>query len=298
MSEKISVIIPAHNNEDTIARAIKSVLHQTYTNVEVIVIINGSVDRTEQIVRDLAVKNSNIRVFLSKQGRSRARNLGLDVAEGSYIQFLDADDYLLDDKLQTGVRYLENNSKYFAVVSDVYYEFQDGSRNSMHIIFNKHSDLLGRNVLPINSVIFRASSPVRFRTDLEYNEDWLFWVDLFSGMSIKKMSSNADSVVSVTGSNTMKHFEIMRLYQVYVRSIIKKRYSAADLKLWWRDFRYALLFCTMDRPDAFSHIFERIELSSLKSEILIARLLLHFPGIKSIVKSKENSLRIRNAYHS
>lgn len=92
---KISVIIPCYNAEKYIARCLQSVLENTYQNLEVLCINDGSTDQSEKILQNFASKNSRIKVLnQSNQGVSVARNLGLDMATGEYIAFIDADDWV------------------------------------------------------------------------------------------------------------------------------------------------------------------------------------------------------------
>lgn len=94
-SPLISVIIPAYNAEATIMRACRSVLAQSYPNVELIVVDDGSKDATGEIVKALAAEKDNVRCIQQPNGGvSRARNTGLDAVTGEYIMFLDADDEL------------------------------------------------------------------------------------------------------------------------------------------------------------------------------------------------------------
>ena len=101
---KISVILPVYNVEQYIAKSIESVLQQTYTNFELIVVVDGSEDGSEVIARELARADSRIKVYTKPNGGlSDARNYGLSVAEGEYIYFLDSDDWiepnLIEDNL-------------------------------------------------------------------------------------------------------------------------------------------------------------------------------------------------------
>lgn len=98
----ISVIIPCYNSEAFVGRAIESVLRQTYTNYEIILVDNNSSDNTVKILYSYAKKYDNlIRVFHEyKKGAPAARNKGLSEARGEWIQFLDSDDELLPEKLQ------------------------------------------------------------------------------------------------------------------------------------------------------------------------------------------------------
>lgn len=93
--DKISVIVPAYNCQDTIERCIKSIQNQTYKNLEIIVINDGSTDNTESVLFDLQGKDERIKVIsIPNGGVSHARNTGLDNATGDYITFVDSDDYI------------------------------------------------------------------------------------------------------------------------------------------------------------------------------------------------------------
>ncbi|ENQ3107464.1 Glycosyl transferase family 2 [Bacillus sp. 491mf] len=93
--EKISVIIPIYNVEDYLERCLNTVCGQLYKNLEIILIDDGSTDNSLQICKESAKREDRIKVIhQSNQGVSSARNMGLDVATGNYIAFVDPDDYI------------------------------------------------------------------------------------------------------------------------------------------------------------------------------------------------------------
>jgi glycosyltransferase involved in cell wall biosynthesis len=90
----VSVIIPSYNVEKFISRTLKSVINQTYNNLEIIVVDDGSKDNTVAVIKYYKNIDSRIRLFTqSNQGVSVARNIGLDNARGEFIAFLDSDDF-------------------------------------------------------------------------------------------------------------------------------------------------------------------------------------------------------------
>jgi glycosyltransferase involved in cell wall biosynthesis len=110
MSKLISVIIPTYNRGELILRAINSVLIQSYQNFELIVIDDGSTDKTEDLLAPL-VKSEKIKYSRQEnRGVSSARNTGVGLAKGELISFLDSDDEWLTDKLQHQISFLEKNS--------------------------------------------------------------------------------------------------------------------------------------------------------------------------------------------
>jgi len=97
----ISVIVPVYNLEDKVYRCLNSLIEQTYTNVEIIVIDDGSVDATGQICKGLMERDQRISyIFQENQGVSAARNRGLDSCKGEYILFVDGDDFVEKEHIQ------------------------------------------------------------------------------------------------------------------------------------------------------------------------------------------------------
>lgn len=101
MTQLISIIIPAYNAERFIGRTLRSALKQTFGDIEVIVINDGSTDNTRLIVEEMALKDNRVRVFNTvNRGVAMARNLGIEKAQGSYVAFLDADDLWHPTKIE------------------------------------------------------------------------------------------------------------------------------------------------------------------------------------------------------
>lgn len=98
---KISVIIPVYNVEKYLEKCVNSVLNQTFKDIEILIVNDGSTDRSQIIIDDLAEKNGCIHAFKKENGGlSSARNYALDRAKGEYVTFLDSDDYLDPDYLE------------------------------------------------------------------------------------------------------------------------------------------------------------------------------------------------------
>lgn len=106
MSPKVSILIPCYNAEQWIAQAIQSALDQTYSNKEVIVVDDGSSDRSLEIIQTFG--DAITWEAQSNQGGNNARNRLLNLSSGTWIQYLDADDYLLPTKIEEQVQYLMN----------------------------------------------------------------------------------------------------------------------------------------------------------------------------------------------
>lgn len=102
MSDKISVIVPIYNVEIYLERCVESIMSQSHRNLEIILVDDGSPDNCPKICDDYAKKDSRIKVIHKKNGGlSDARNAGMKVATGDYISFIDSDDYISTDYLET-----------------------------------------------------------------------------------------------------------------------------------------------------------------------------------------------------
>lgn len=120
MDSLVSIVVPAYNAEKFIDETISSVLTQTYSNWELILIDDGSTDNTSALIGKHS-NNSKIKYFFqTNQGVSAARNNGIRKATGKYIAFLDADDYWLPNNLEEKVQFLETNPDYYWIFSDMY----------------------------------------------------------------------------------------------------------------------------------------------------------------------------------
>lgn len=96
----VSIIVPIYNAEKTLRRCIDSILSQTFSDWELLMIDDGSTDQSGTICDQYAIKDKRIKVFHKKNGGvSSARNLGLDNARGEWITFVDADDQIISNSL-------------------------------------------------------------------------------------------------------------------------------------------------------------------------------------------------------
>ena len=110
MEPKISIIVPVYNVEKYLERCVKSVLKQTMTNFELILINDGSSDNSGQLCDELSRKDTRIRVLhIPNEGVSNARNLGIQSSRGEWISFIDSDDFVTEDYLETLLQPVETD---------------------------------------------------------------------------------------------------------------------------------------------------------------------------------------------
>lgn len=112
MNEKVSIIIPVYNAENTIVRCVESIVNGIYQNIEVILVDDCSKDSSVQICRDLEKKYSTIKLLQNKQnhGVSYTRNRALETVSGVYCMFVDSDDWVDNDYVQSFVREMKKTS--------------------------------------------------------------------------------------------------------------------------------------------------------------------------------------------
>ncbi len=125
---KVSVIIPTFNRSIYVLDAIRSVLDQSYENIEILVIDDGSTDGTKEELASLVEKGAIHYIYQENQGRSAARNRGISLATGNYLAFLDSDDLLESGTLIKQVEFLARNPE-MGLVHGGYSKFDDSKKD-------------------------------------------------------------------------------------------------------------------------------------------------------------------------
>jgi glycosyltransferase involved in cell wall biosynthesis len=188
----VSIIIPVYNRQNVIEECIRSVLAQSYPNFEVIVVDDGSTDSTLDICKKLAENEPRIKLLSGEHGGvSAARNMALDAATGEYVFFLDSDDVIHTQLLETLYTGMESagasiGGTTICHIPEQYWNKVDQLRNEKEpvngIAFHRNSDaidglMLGKLPLAVigGKIMLRSLiGNTRFRTDLHISEDYLF----------------------------------------------------------------------------------------------------------------------------
>ena len=117
-SDLISIIIPVYNVEKYIANCLESVINQTYNNIEIIIINDGSTDNSQSIINEYSKKDTRIKKFIKENGGlSDARNYGLDKANGTYVTFIDSDDSITTDYVEYLYNLIKMNDAEMSIAS-------------------------------------------------------------------------------------------------------------------------------------------------------------------------------------
>ena len=179
---KISIIVPVFNVEKYVGRCIDSILNQDYKNLELILVDDGSTDRSG-IICDQYKNDSRVKVFHQEnQGVSSARNLGLENSVGGYLLFLDADDWLADNALFKLISNC-NDADLIMFGAYNYILLEDGSyKLTKRVNFcgkrnpfpanDKYKDIFDKSAVLWNKMIKReVISDLRFNMNIRYGED-------------------------------------------------------------------------------------------------------------------------------
>ncbi|MCF4100657.1 glycosyltransferase [Gillisia sp. M10.2A] len=191
----VSIIMPAYNSSRFIEQAIQSVLHQTYTNWELLVIDDASRDTTVKIVQECAAASSKIKLLISSenQGAGVARNKGIKAATGTYIAFLDADDLWFPEKLSIQLKFMQERGLQMTFSS---YELISESGEKLHkmvealplLSYNKllRSNYVG-NLTGIYSVEILGKI---YNASIRKRQDWALW------LSVLKETGNVEGITA------------------------------------------------------------------------------------------------------
>lgn len=182
MENKISVIVPVYNTEDYLEKCIRSIMNQTYKNLEIITINDGSTDNSLSILENLKKEDDRIIIINQENmGVSKARNKGLDYATGEFIGFVDSDDFLEEDMYDIMIKHLiEENADLCRIKAFIYNReggIEEISNDRKIYTYNNELEIMNvylQNELKIAvwDKLFRKSAVENIKFDSSlFNED-------------------------------------------------------------------------------------------------------------------------------
>ena len=182
-NDKVSIIVPVYNVEQYLEECIESILSQTHTNLEIILVNDGSRDNSGKICDNYASKDKRIKVIHKENtGVSNTRNAGLEAATGEYICFSDADDYLMPDYVEYLLNLLKEHNADISLTRDMYTTFRPEETHNTNIkIFTGEEatiDILSYNIpIGVYCKMFKREllgNDIRFCTNLFIGEGFNF----------------------------------------------------------------------------------------------------------------------------
>lgn len=182
MQELISIIIPVYNASSTIDKTIESALRQSYYNIEIILIDDCSTDNSFNIIKNNSDNDKRIKVYRNEinLGVANTRNLGIKLASGEFIAFLDSDDIWKRDKLEKQIRYIKKKNADICYTS---YEMTNSRGTDLEIykVPNNinYKGLLKENVICCSSVLIKSEilKGNQFNSEF-FHEDFVLWLNL------------------------------------------------------------------------------------------------------------------------
>lgn len=182
----VSIIMPAYNAEKYISESIESVLAQTYKNWELIIIDDCSKDGTINIIRQYQMFDNRIRVISLKcnAGVANARNIGMELAKGRYIAFLDSDDLWLDIKLEEQIKFMQQKQIYFSFSK--YRRFTDEKKGKVVDVLTcvNYQKALYGNPIGCLTVCLDRRFIKEFRFSKQRHEDYIAWLNILKSNNI------------------------------------------------------------------------------------------------------------------
>ena len=188
---KFSIIVPVYNVECYLSKCLISLINQTYTNIEIICIDDGSTDNSIQVLEEYKLKDDRIKIIKQENcGVSVARNVGIENASGDYILFVDADDWLETDACEILEHTLKNTES--ELILFYHYRVMPNCRiksslkindshlyNNMHKLLDKEQEFVLSNALaPLWNKLFKrdliVANNIRFPIGLKWFEDGIF----------------------------------------------------------------------------------------------------------------------------
>ena len=248
---KVSVIVPCYNFGHLLQETLESLQRQTFLEWECIVIDDGSTDNTSAVANSFVTKDPRyVYIFQENAGLSAARNTGINAARGAFIQLLDADDFLGDEKLLEHYDILSNRTDIDIVYSevryfksnqpDIHYYTLNGGVNPWMVEFKDHEqfcfNLIEQNLFAVNCAFYRKSivnDCGLFNTKLKSVEDWEFWIRcaIAGKRFLFKRDEKSIALVRIHNSSMSNNLKRMHEASLLARYGLRKILNTSSLQI-------------------------------------------------------------------
>lgn len=259
---KVSIIIPVYNVEDYLVCCVNSILNQTYKNFELILVDDGSVDKSAEICDEYHKKDTRVKVIHKKNGGlSSARNAGLDVAKGKYIIFVDSDDFVANNFCEKLIKGIEENSAEIAICN--YSEFENSDmKKECSTSENVSKDI----ILTGKKACKRVYGP----EGVKYTVAWakIYKKECFENIRFPVEKVHEDEYVTYkilySAKNVLVLSETLYFYRIHSNSIMGRGFSL---------HRYDVFPAYDERINFFKENkeFELLAMTQKRKELLLAR---------------------------
>lgn len=254
----VSIVIPVRNAEKYIERCVQSVQAQTYADLDIILVLNDSSDRSDAICKQLGLADRRIHLLTTKEaGVSKARNLGIASASGTYIMFIDADDYIHENLVER--LYSEANKYQADIVAAGFEKYTEnilGGEHTKHGNYSVSANDYAQNMLLGRSGCdgyiwgklynINALSKIRFNETLKFSEDTDFLLNIlrqdlriFISPFIGYFYSQDTSGITKDIAGT-ERLESLELSETFVKNAADSKIRSAAQCYCWRNGLYIL----------------------------------------------------------
>lgn len=259
----VSIIVPCYNNESTIKETIDSIVGQTYENIEIIIVNDGSTDNSESIIKKITSENKTVSSILQENsGPSYSRNQGALAANGFYLVFIDADDVIYKNFIEEYVAAFEQNNDLQLVYSRA--EFFGDKKGEWILPEYNLKNFISENCIPIFAMIKREEflKAGMFDSNLKYLEDWELWINitknknavyripeiLYKYRKIKNSKSltTLNKIDDVQDASRLyiynKHYDFFKENEFSISNLMKQNNDAVKYKNKYNNIWYRKLF--------------------------------------------------------
>lgn len=245
----VSIVIPVYNAEKNISGCLDSVLLQTYNNIEIILIDDGSTDKSAEICADYQKKYSKIRcIYQKNSGPASARNKGIDESKGKYVAFIDSDDTISPDMISTMVDAAESNLAEMVICSYNLIENNKESVCNYKLPEGLYSGEKSRQVLyslmdedqqsvpPYSWVrltlrsVFETNN-LRFKDGLIRSEDYHFWTKVHTRIKSVYLLSKTPLYNYICNDESITHSYVKKYWDgvLFIYNDLKKHIPDTDV---------------------------------------------------------------------
>ena len=241
---KVSIVIPVWNIENELGKCIESILSQTYKNFELILINDGTEDNSFEIMKKYQKKDKRIRVYSwENHGVAKTRNWGIELAKGKYLMFIDGDDYVDHDYVETLVKNIKNNKIVISGYKKVNLEEEVLEVVSMEDnVWSKFK--ISATVGKLYELKFLKDNHLKQPEDISIGEDLVFNIQCYSKTpKIKVIPYTGYNYLQnpKSATNTIRKYDILPVLK-HMNSTIDYKYL--DRKLMGYFYLKTVLFTT------------------------------------------------------
>lgn len=288
---KVSVIVPVYNAEHYLRECLNSILRQTYDNIEIICVNDGSKDGSSCILDEYAAKDNRIIIINQENlGVSAARNRGMEVAAGDYVLFIDSDDWLEDETIEEVLQYSISNRLDICSFS---YISEHGKIHSKRTLFNESMifDEHGTNIMA-RRIIGPIGKELKHPLMLDsYGTIWakLYYHPIITGLKfedLKIIGSAEDSLFNMFAYNNAKRTGYLNKFFYHYRktndNAETKKYRQHLLDQW--KIQYRIISKEFPNKDSQEALYNRIAIN-------------HYGATLNLLSSDNPERNIRKLYN-